>query len=134
MTHMAEAGKNGETTKRPAKSRKVLGKTRTTRAATHTKPSPRKASSRKIVSRTKRQQSSDTTYIFECTRPGCGYRIPREEKAELGSIRFDLKCPKCHHREFKCLGKGDLPNSFELPVPTTNIDFDNIRPVDLGSN
>ncbi len=39
-----------------------------------------------------------------------------------------------HHREFKCLGKGDLPASFELPVPTTNIDFDNIRPVDLGSN
>jgi hypothetical protein len=36
--------------------------------------------------------------------------------------------------EFKCLGKGDLPEGFELPVPTTNIDFDSIRPVDLGSN
>ncbi len=37
-------------------------------------------------------------------------------------------------REFKCLGKGDLPETFELPVPTTNIDFDSIKPVDLGSN
>jgi len=36
--------------------------------------------------------------------------------------------------EFKCLGKGDLPESFELPVSATNIDFDSIRPVDLGSN
>src|SRR6266568_137050 len=88
----------------------------------------------KTTSRTPRQQNSDATYIFECTRPGCGYRIPREERAEQGSIRFDLKCPKCHNREFKCLGKGDLPETFELPVPTTNIDFDSIKPVDLGSN
>jgi hypothetical protein len=131
---MVNARKKGHTAKRAAKSRTVQGKTRITRATTHTKASPRKPASRKIVSRTKHQQSSDTTYIFECTRPGCGYRIPREEKAELGSIRFDLKCPKCHHREFKCLGKGDLPESFELPLPATNIDFDDIRPVDLGSN
>src|SRR5712691_721875 len=133
MTHMANDGKKGDSPKRRTKSTKPKGKARTRRPISHTKTSPR-ASSRKTISRTHHQQSSDTTYIFECTRPGCGYRIPREEKAELGSLRFDLKCPKCHHREFKCLGKGDLPASFELPVPTTNIDFDSIRPVDLGSN
>jgi hypothetical protein len=133
MIYMAKAGKKSPASKRPVKSKKTIGKVRTKRSTNHTKASP-KVSTRKTISRTHHQQSSDTTYIFECTRPGCGYRIPREEKAELGSLRFDLKCPKCHHREFKCLGKGDLPASFELPVPTTNIDFDSIRPVDLGSN
>ena len=133
MIYMAKAGKKSPASKRPVKSNKTIGKVRTKRLTNHTKASP-KDSNRKTISRTGKQQSSDTTYIFECTRPGCGYRIPREEKAELGSLRSDLKCPKCHHREFKCLGKGDLPASFELPVPTTNIDFDNIRPVDLGSN
>src|SRR6266550_4729307 len=108
-------------------------KVKTKRRINHTK-TPSKATSRKTTSRTLRQQNSDATYIFECTRPGCGYRIPREERAEQGSLRFDLKCPKCHNREFKCLGKGDLPEAFELPVPTTNIDFDSIKPVDLGSN
>jgi hypothetical protein len=61
----------------------------------------------------------------------------REEKAEVGQTRFDLKCPKCHNSEFKCLGKGDLPESsesLELTVPTSMIDFDNINPIDLGSN
>ena len=133
MIYMAKAGKKSRASKRPVKSKKAIGKVRTKRSTNHTKASPR-VSTKKTISRTGLQQSSDTTYIFECTRPGCGYRIPREEKAELGSLRSDLKCPKCHHREFKCLGKGDLPASFELPVPTTNIDFDNIRPVDLGSN
>src|SRR2546428_13077740 len=122
MRYMARTGKKSQASKRPVKAKKAPGKVRT------------KRSTRKTISSTGHQQSSDTTYIFECTRPGCGYRIPREEKAELGSLRFDLKSPKCHNREFKCLGKGDLPASFELPVPTTNIDFDNIRPVDLGSN
>jgi hypothetical protein len=133
MTYMAKAEKKSQAAKRPIKSNKALSKVRTKRPANHTKASL-KASSRKTISRTHPQQSSDTTYIFECTRAGCGYRIPREEKAEQGSLRSDLKCPKCHNREFKCLGKGDLPASFELPVPTTNIDFNNIRPIDLGSN
>jgi hypothetical protein len=133
MIYMAKAEKKSPASKRPVKSNKTIGKVRTKRPTNRTKASP-KVSTRKTISRTGKQQSSDTTYIFECTRPECGYRIPREEKAELGSLRSDLKCPKCHHREFKCLGKGDLPASFELPVPTTNIDFDNIRPVDLGSN
>jgi hypothetical protein len=131
---MAVAGKNDHSEKLPTKSKKSLGNVRTTRSTARTKSSSRKASTRKIVPKTHHKEGSDATYIFECTRPGCGYRIPREEKAELGSIRFDLKCPKCHHREFKCLGKGDLPESFELSALTTNIDFNNIRPVDLGSN
>jgi len=132
MRYMARTVTKSQASKRPVKSAKALSRVRK-RSVSHTRASPR-VSTRKTVSRTGHQQISDTTYIFECTRPGCGYRIPREEKAELGSVRFDLKCPKCHHREFKCLGKGDLPASFELPVPTTNIDFDSIRPVDLGSN
>ena len=133
MIYMVGTGKKSQASKRPVKAKKAPGKVGTKRSTNRTKASP-KVSTRETISRTRHQQSSDTTYIFECTRPGCGYQIPREEKAELGSLRFDLKCPKCHHREFKCLGKGDLPASFELPVPTTNIDFDSIRPVDLGSN
>ena len=133
MRYMARTGKKSQASKRPVKAKNAPGKVRTKRSTSRSMASP-KVSTRKTVSRTGHQQSSDTTYIFECTRPGCGYRIPREEKAEQGSLRFDLKCPKCHNREFKCLGKGDLPASFELPVPTTNIDFDSIRPVDLGSN
>ncbi|HVH14405.1 MAG TPA: hypothetical protein VNA15_01630 [Candidatus Angelobacter sp.] len=130
---MVRTVKNSQSSKRPVKSKKAPGKVRTKRSTNRTKASP-KVSTRITIPRTAHPQKSDTTYIFECTRPGCGYRIPREEKAEVGALRFDLKCPKCHHREFKCLGKGDLPASFELPVPTTNIDFDSIRPVDLGSN
>jgi len=133
MTFMAMTGKKGHVAKRQTKSKNSTGKVKTKRGINHTK-APSKATSRKTTSRTPRQQNSDATYIFECTRPGCGYRIPREERAEQGSIRFDLKCPKCHNKEFKCLGKGDLPEAFELPVPTTNIDFDSIKPVDLGSN
>jgi hypothetical protein len=79
-------------------------------------------------------KTSSETYVFECSRQGCGYRIVRDEKGEIGQTRFDLKCPKCHNSEFKCLGKGDLPESFDLVVPTSTIDFDNINPVDLGSN
>jgi len=130
---MPITGKKGHAAKPPTKSENSIGKVKTKRGVNHGK-APSKATSRKTTSKTPRQQNSDATYIFECTRPGCGYRIPREERAEQGSIRFDLKCPKCHNREFKCLGKGDLPETFELPVPTTNIDFDSIKPVDLGSN
>jgi hypothetical protein len=131
---MATARKEDRSAKPTARSKKSLGKGRTTRSSVHTKASSRKTSTGKMVSRAHHTENSDTTYIFQCTRPGCGYRLPREEKAEPGSIRFDLKCPKCHHREFKCLGKGDLPQSFELSALTTNIDFNSIRPVDLGSN
>ncbi len=133
MTHMPKAGKKGNSAERRTKSTKPQGKVSANRPINHTKASP-KAANRKTIPKTHRQQNSDTTYIFECTRLGCGYRIPREEKAEQGSLRFDLKCPKCHNKEFKCIGKGDLPEGFELHVPTTNLDFESIRPVDLGSN
>ena len=73
-------------------------------------------------------------YVYECTRLGCGYRIWRDEKAEAGEHRFDLKCPKCHNREFRCLGKGDVPETFEVGVPTPTLDFDDINPIDLGTN
>ncbi len=76
----------------------------------------------------------EVTYVFECTRPGCGYRIWREDKGEQGQVRFDLKCPKCHNKEFRCLGKGDLPETFEIPVPAAALDFDSIKSVDLGSS
>ncbi len=133
MTFMETTGKKGHAAKRQTKSKNSSGKVKTKRGINGTKTRS-KATSRKTTSRTPHQQNSDATYIFECTRQGCGYRLPREERAEQGSIRFDLKCPKCHNKEFKCLGKGDLPETFELPVPTTNIDFDSIKPVDLGSN
>ncbi len=133
MTSMPKTGKNGYAAKRQIKAKNSEGSARTKRPINH-KTTSSKATARKTVSRTRLKQNSDSTYIFECTRLGCGYRIPREESAEQGSLRFDLKCPKCHNKEFKCLGKGDLPEAFELPVPTTNIDFDSIKPVDLGSN
>jgi hypothetical protein len=133
MTRMAKPKEKSQSAKRRTKSTKPHSKTRTKRPAKHNKTSP-KTEGRISVSKSHRQQSGETTYVFECTRPGCGYRIPREEKAEQGSLRFDLKCPKCHNREFKCLGEGDLPEGFELHVPSTNIDLDSIRPVDLGSN
>lgn len=81
------------------------------------------------------------TYVFECTRQGCGYQIVREEKADTGKLRFDLKCPKCHNREFKCLGPGDLPEAelrvtTELEVSTLapEVKFDDPGPLNLGSS
>ena len=81
--------------------------------------------------------SGGVTYVFECTRQGCGYQIVREEKADIGKLRFDLKCPKCHNREFKCLGPGDLSTPEEamvLTIPSPGLDLDNVNPLDLGSN
>jgi hypothetical protein len=79
-------------------------------------------------------KKDDITYVYECTRPGCGYRIWREEKGEPGQLRSDLKCPKCHHVEFRCLGKGDLPESFQVPIPTNPVDLDAVRTTEIGSN
>jgi len=107
-------------------------KTTRSKRTTHTRKT--RASGHETSHGPRKHGTVDETYVFECTRLGCGYKIVREEKAEIGQSRFDLKCPKCHNMEFKCLGKGDLPESFELPVSATNIDFDSIRPVDLGSN
>jgi Zn finger protein HypA/HybF involved in hydrogenase expression len=133
MTRMQKPKAKSTAAKRATSSKKAQGKVKAKSPTSHPKASL-KASSKKTISRTHHRENSDTTYVFECTRPGCGYRLPREEKAEQGSLRFDLKCPKCHNKEFKCLGKGDLPEGFELHVPSTNIDLDSIRPVDLGSN
>src|SRR5437660_12221457 len=129
MTFMAMTGKKGHAAKRQTRSKSSTGKVKTKRGFNHTK-APSKATSRKTPSRTPRQQNSDATYIFECTRPGCGYRIPREERAEQGSIRIEPKCPKCHSKEFKCLGKGELPEASELRVTTTDKDFERIQQVD----
>jgi hypothetical protein len=60
--------------------------------------------------------------------------IVRDEKAEPGQLRSDWKCPKCHHVEFRCLGKGDLPETFQVSVPTDAIDFDAVRTSNIGSN
>ncbi len=74
----------------------------------------------------------ETTFVYECARPGCGYRIWRSDKGELGTLRFDLKCPKCHNESFRCLGKGDLPQSFNEPLPVTTLDFNKLDRVGLG--
>ncbi len=82
-----------------------------------------------------RLPSSTTTFAFECTRQGCGYRIYREEKAEPGQLRFDIKCPKCHNEEFRCLGKGDYPEVFQsINATPDQLDFSHNSPVGVGSN
>ncbi len=70
--------------------------------------------------------------MYECARTGCGYRIWRDDRGQVGELRFDLKCPKCHNREFKCLGRGEIPETFNLPE-TTGLDLDAIKPTVLGS-
>src|SRR2546422_10647624 len=87
-------------------------------------PRPRRASNKLIDSE---------TYVFECTRKGCGYHIWREEKAEPGQLRFDIKCPKCHNEEFRCLGKGDFPQSFSLPASPLELDLGS-GPIGLDHN
>ena len=74
------------------------------------------------------------TYVYECTRPGCGYKIWRDDRGKPGELGNDLKCPKCHHVEFRCLGKGDLPESFQVPIPTNPVDFDAVKASEIGSN
>lgn len=120
-------------------------KTRSTKGKTGKGTASRKASSSTKRSRTRKAPahkknsnlSGGVTYVFECTRQGCGYQIVREEKADTGKLRFDLKCPKCHNREFKCLGPGDLSTPEEamgLTIPSPGIDIGNVSPLDLGSN
>src|SRR5215472_12254955 len=109
--------------------RKTRSKTTTSRRARTTR------GSKTSVHRTGPRRSTGVTYVFECTRQGCGYQIVREEKAEAGKLRFDLKCPKCHNREFKCLGPGDLSTpELENTIPATEISFDNPGTLSLGSN
>ncbi len=74
------------------------------------------------------------TYVFECTRPGCGYHLWHDEKHEPGQVRLDMKCPKCHNYGFKCLGKGDVPETFQVPINTEPLDLNNISSTELGSS
>src|SRR5437899_10806534 len=119
---------HGKSTKTKAKSGHVR-KLRTTSP-------PRKASrkSRQHAKRKTAVRKDDVTYVYECTRPGCGYKIWRDDKGEPGQLRNDLKCPKCHHVEFRCLGKGDLPENFQVPIPTNPVDLDAIKASEIGSN
>ena len=98
-------------------------------------------SAKTSVHRTIQRKTTGITYVFECTRQGCGYQIVREEKVDTGKLRFDLKCPKCHNREFKCLGPGDLPlpeleaaTALEVSKLTPEVAFDQDGPLNLGSN
>src|SRR6266849_376388 len=114
--------------KKKAKSKPV----KNPRKASHPHKSSPKTSShstRKIT--TKKEY---ITYVYDCTRPGCGYKIWRDDKGEPGQVRNDLKCPKCHHVEFRCLGKGDLPESFQVPISSNPVDFDAVRSSEIGSN
>src|SRR2546425_3527159 len=105
-------------------------------------PKPRKTthphkSSPKSGSHSERKTTTnkdEVTYVYECTRPGCGYKIWRDDKGEPGQLRSDLKCPKCHHVEFRCLGKGDLPESFQVPIPPNPVDFNAVKASEIGSN
>ena len=101
--------------KRTSKAKKTT-RARNTKGVSRGRPSrPRRLESERTPSQHKTVE--EATFVYECTRAGCGYRIWREEKDEAGHLRFDLKCPKCHHKVFRCLGKGDLPETFEAPLP-----------------
>lgn len=125
--------------KRSSSGRKTGKKTR---SKTTTRRSGKSSGAAKTsVHRRAEKKIAGTTYVFECTRQGCRYQIVREEKYDTGTLRFDLKCPKCHNREFKCLGPGDLPTP-ELGASTEQ-DFstlapegslDNAGPLNLGTS
>ena len=117
-----------KTPKKEAKS-KPLKKPRKTSHPHKSSPKPSSHPKRKTTT-----EKEYVTYVYECTRPGCGYKIWRDDKGELGQLRNDLKCPKCHHVEFRCLGKGDLPESFQVPIPPNPVDFDAIKASEIGSN
>ncbi len=76
----------------------------------------------------------EETFVYQCTRPGCGYRIWRDDRAETGKVRFDLKCPKCHNEAFRCLGKSDIPETFNEPTSENPIDFEKLDKVNVGTN
>ncbi len=99
-------------------------------AASHRKHSHRRSGAETVH----HKAPNEEPYVYECTRRGCGYRIWRDDKAGEGEHRFDLKCPKCHNKEFRCLGKGDVPKTFEASIPISTLDFENLIPLDLGTN
>lgn len=84
---------------------------------------------------TTQKKTQDATFIYECVRPGCGYRIWREEKSETGHLRFNIKCPKCHFQVFKCLGREeDVQNKVPTSQQAATLDFNTSNPVGLESN
>lgn len=129
---MAKTTRKSNSRKSQASAHKVKHKTTSSKKTTHARKTS--TTGHPTSHRPERLGTVGETYVFECARLGCGYKIVREEKAEVGETRFDLKCPKCHNTEFKCQGKGDLPQSIEMSLPIPPIDFDRINPVDLGSN
>src|SRR3989442_5484957 len=118
----------GKTTKKKTTSKHVTKPRKTTHPH---KSSPKSGSHSKSKSAVKKD---DVTYVYECTRPGCGYKIWRDDKGEPRQLRNDLKFPKYHHVEFRCLGKDDLPESFQVPVPTNPVNFDAVGASEIGSN
>ncbi|HEX9429826.1 MAG TPA: hypothetical protein VF944_05560 [Candidatus Bathyarchaeia archaeon] len=122
----------------PSTDTKVRKKKAKSKTATKSRKSPHsRKSTSKSGSHPKRKtvaKKDDLTYVYECTRPGCGYKIWRDDKGQPGQLRNDLKCPKCHHVEFRCLGKGDLPESFQVPIPTNPVDFDAVKTSEIGLN
>src|SRR5438105_15378357 len=112
MTFMTMTGKKGHAAKRQTRSKSSTGKVKTKRGINHTK-APSKATSRKTPSRTPRQQNSDATYIFEGARPGCGYRIPREERAEQAPIRLQLNWSPRSCKEERRVRDGERARDVE---------------------
>ncbi|HZY47459.1 MAG TPA: hypothetical protein VFE96_06645 [Candidatus Bathyarchaeia archaeon] len=117
------------------KTSKTKSKSKHATKTRKTKRSPKSTHKRGSTHRRRTlTKTEDVTYVYECTRPGCGYKIVRDEKAEPGQLRNDLKCPKCHHIEFRCLGKGDLPETLQVEVPANPVDLDAVRPSNMASN
>ena len=86
------------------------------------------------ITRTDHKGINEATYIYQCTQADCNYRIVRDEKAEQGEKRYDLKCPKCHHQEFRCLGPGDLTPEQPPHMPLVEVDFGAFKSIGLGAN
>src|SRR5947199_8893301 len=102
----------------PSTNGKIRKKTKSklaTKSRTTSRPHKASRTSSSHSGRKTAAKKDDVTYVYECTRPACGYKIWRDEKGEPGQLRTDLKCPKCHHVEFGCLGKVELPESLQFP-------------------
>src|SRR2546421_3920334 len=121
----------------PSTNGKIAKKTKSKPATKSRKTSRPHKASRTSSSHPKRKTAAkkeDVTYVYECTRLGCGYKIWRDDKGEPGQLRNDLKCPKCHHVEFRCLGKGNLPERLQVTIATKPLDFNAVKASEIGSN
>src|SRR2546425_12389997 len=100
----------------PTAHRKALKK------KTKSKPvKPRKAShphksSPKTISHSKRKTTTEkeyVTYVYECTRPGCGYKIWRDDKGDRDSLSSTINGPKGNKEKSRVLAKGVSPKAFK---------------------